>query len=215
MKPVLFARIADMKYYQGITEDDIPVNGGSYVDRTGMAHECYNFDPVAEDGNDKLKCAGFCQLSGGRGVNQLHIEKIAGCELMKKEEAVYGVTVVFVSKAIHSTSMRVVGFYKNATVYRYPHILEFENGYEQQFNFEADVEDCVLLPYTVRHCGNTWFVPNSSSRYSEFGFGRSHIWYAGNKGADSKEIAYVERILNAIETYKGENWIKHNCMEVE
>ena len=29
MKPIIFVRIADMKYYKGITENDVPDNGGS------------------------------------------------------------------------------------------------------------------------------------------------------------------------------------------
>ena len=46
MKPIIFARIADMKFYKGITDTDKPVNGGSYVKDTNYAHECYNFDSV-------------------------------------------------------------------------------------------------------------------------------------------------------------------------
>ena len=50
MRPVVFVRVADMKYYQGITDQDSPVNGGSYVNDTGLAHECYNFEPLVQDG---------------------------------------------------------------------------------------------------------------------------------------------------------------------
>lgn len=124
MRPIIFARVADMKYYKGITNADEPSNGGSYVKDTGLAHECNNFRPVIEDGEDYEKCLGFCMLSGGKsGVNQLHIENIVGCEACKKEEACEGVTVVFVSKSNRAKTMRVVGFYNNATVYRYPHFM--------------------------------------------------------------------------------------------
>ena len=43
MKPIIFARVADMKLYKGITETDRPVNGGAYVRETNDAHECFNF----------------------------------------------------------------------------------------------------------------------------------------------------------------------------
>ena len=134
MKPVVFARVADMKYYQGITDQDTPSNGGSYVNDTGLAHECYNFAPIVQEGNDYEKCLGFVMMSGGNGAEQLHIEKIPGCEGLKHEDAAYGVTVIFVSKAISSKSMRVVGFYKDAVVYRYPQYMEFDGGYCQEYS---------------------------------------------------------------------------------
>lgn len=208
MKPIIFARVADMKYYQGITEKDAPLNGGSYVKETGMAHECYNFDSVIEDGEDYEKCIGFFQMMGGKGASQLHIEKMPGCESMNKEEQINGAIVVFVSKASGSKSMRVVGFYKNATVFRYPHQMSFGNGYVQEYMFEARKEDCVVLPYTTRFSGSSWYVPSSTSKYSDFGFGRSNVWFAGGEGASNQEKEYVERMIHSIESYQGENWIE-------
>lgn len=207
MKPIIFVRVADMKYYRGITIQDTPYNGGSYVKDTGNAHECFNFAPVIEKGQDYEKCIGFSMISAGRGVGQLHIEKICGCELLKKEEVAEDVHVVFVSKASGAKTMRVVGFYKNARVYRYPHFMEFGEDYQQQYQFEAPRENCILLPYTARHGGNKWFVPASSSKYQKFGFGRSNIWYAGGDGASEEEIEYVERMIDSIDTYQGENWM--------
>lgn len=208
MKPIIFVRVADMKYYQGITEKDAPFNGGSYVKETGMAHECYNFSPVIADGEDYEKCIGFFMMIGGNGVSQLHIEKMPGCESVKKEKQINDVIVVFVSKARDSKNMRVVGFYKNATVFRYPHQMSFENGYVQEYMFEARKEDCVVLPYTTRFSGSSWYVPNSTSKYSDFGFGRSNVWFAGGKGASNQEKEYVERMIHSIESYQGENWIE-------
>ena len=95
---------------------DKPVNGGSYVKDTNYAHECYNFDPeILED--EKEYCLGFTQLLGGKDP-QLHIEHIVGCKGMKDALSVDNVIVVFCSKAHNSKTMRVVGFYKNATVFR-------------------------------------------------------------------------------------------------
>ena len=141
MKPIIFARVADMKYYKGITETDTPENGGSYVKDTGRAHECYNFAPVIQEGQDYEKCLGFCMVSGGKyGASQLHIERIVGCEDCSNEEACENVIVVFVSKSSRAKTMRVVGFYRNATVYRYPHYMEFDDGYEQMQYFGIKVQ---------------------------------------------------------------------------
>ncbi|MCQ2354975.1 MAG: hypothetical protein MJ102_07760 [Clostridia bacterium] len=202
---IIFVRIADMKYYRGITEKDVPHNGGSFVSDTGEAHECFNFDPVIADGENYEKCIGYFQLSGGTGVEQLHIEKIRGCELLKNSDAAEGIDVVFVSKALGSQNMRVVGFYKNAVVYRFPHCMTFDSGYEQTYWCEAKKEDCVLLPYSTRFSDKNWYVPSSTSKYADYGFGRSNIWYAGAKGASDEEIAYTDRMKAAIHAYSGEN----------
>ena len=207
MRPVVFVRVADMKYYQGITDQDSPVNGGSYVNDTGRAHACYNFEPLVQDGEDYEKCLGFFMMAGGNGSGQLHIERIPGCEALKHEDSIDGVTVIFVSKALTSKSMRVVGFYKDAVVYRYPHYMNFSGGYCQEYQFEARKENCVVLPYSERFSKSEWYVPASTSKYSDFGFGRSNVWFAGSKGASKKECGYVERMLASIDNYQGENWM--------
>lgn len=207
MKPIIFVRVADMKYYQGISDKDAPYNGGAYVEETGMAHECFNFDPIVEDGEDTEKCIGFFMMIGGNGACQLHIEKMPGCEYMKKEEQIDDAIVVFVSKARDSKNMRVAGFYRNATVFRYPHYMNFEDGYQQEYMFEANKEDCVVLPYTTRFSDSSWYVPSSTSKYSDFGFGRSNVWFAGGKGASDQEKEYVERMISSVESYNGENWM--------
>lgn len=204
MKPIIFVRVADMKYYKGITDTDKPENGGKYVKDTGLAHECYNFQPIIQDGEDYEKCLGYFQLSKG---NQLHIENIVGCEAYKSEEACHGVTVVFVSKSNRAKNMRVVGFYKNATVYRYSHVMTIgENEYMQSYWIEARKEDCVVLPYHVRFSYSNWYVPNSTAQ-DDFGFGRNQIWYAAGKGASQKEIQYVNNMIKSIDEYNGENWM--------
>ena len=207
-KPIIFVRVADMKYYQGITENDIPYNGGAYVKETGIAHECHNFAPIVEDGQEYEKCIGFFMMMGGKGVEQLHIEKIPGCESMKHEEKVEDVIVVFVSKSRCSKNMRVVGFYKNATVYRHRHIMTIENDYEQEYLFEAKKEDCVVLPYTTRFSDSAWYVPSSTSKYSDFGFGRANVWFGGGKNASDKEKDYVKKMICSVTNYVGDNWIE-------
>ena len=205
MKPIIFCRVASMKYYRGNTVDDRPVNGGSHVDITGEAHECYNFDCVNIDGEDV--CLGFVMIArtSQTGNMTLHIEKISGCELAKNQESVDGVTVVWCAKGEGSQNTRVVGFYKNATVYRYPQFCDFEGGYRQQYNFVAKKEDCVLLPLNERCTKSEWYVPMSGKHGYEFGFGRSNIWFANGEDGSLKERDYVERVLDAIENYSGKN----------
>lgn len=207
MKPIIFVRVADMKYYQGITDNDIPANGGSYVNETGRAHECFNFSPVIREGEKNEICLGFFMLPG-KASEELHIEKIPGCSLLKNEKEIKEVVVVFVSKANGSKTMRVVGFYKNATVYRHPQYMLIDDYYEQQYMFAAKKEDCVVLPYSTRFASSDWYVPSSTTKGNTFGFGRANVWYAGGEDASAEEIQFVDRMIHSIESYTGENWIE-------
>lgn len=199
MKPIIFVRISSMKYYRGITDDDMPENGGSYVSETGEAHECYNFDAVDfEDGTSQ--CFGFAMLTGNN-VSQIRIENIPWSGVSKRDEQADGVTVVWCAKAHGSNSMRVVGFYKNATVYRHSRYLEFDNGYVQEYNFSAKKEDCVLIPFSERFSSVKWYVPTCGKQDNSFGFGRSSIWYGGSHKENDKENEFVLTMLNSIESY--------------
>ncbi|MDE5738192.1 MAG: hypothetical protein K2H93_07500 [Oscillospiraceae bacterium] len=201
MKPIIFARLTDMKYYKGITDDDKPVNGGSFVKDTNLAHECYNFDVVTLE-NGKEYCLGFVEISTGA---QLCIERIIGCESFKNAEYVDNVTVVFCSKPGNIKGMRVVGFYRNATVFRYPQ----SDDDDWIFNFISEKKNCVLLPYQERlSSDNKWFVPISGTKGYTFGFGRSNTWYAESKTDNKDEIEYfLNKLINNIENYDGDNLV--------
>jgi hypothetical protein len=202
MKKIIFVRIADMKYYKGITANDRPVNGGSYVKETGDACEAYNFKSEPFEKGDF--CLGFFQRIGNSKNKpiQMHIENIPGCKGLKKENEVEDVIVVFCSKAPGKEGMTVVGFYKNAVAYRFEQFMPFDNGYEQPFSFLAKEEDCVLIPYNKRHKDLRWRVPQSGKCGMTFGFGRSNVWYAGSDPENEEETSYVERMIKNIENYE-------------
>ena len=206
MKPIIFARITSMKYYKGVTEDDRPLNGGSYVKENNDAHESHNFMPIEFD-DGSTDCIGYVQLVGGG--EKLHIENIYGCKSRKKEDFVDDVIVVFV--ATRDGSMRVVGFYKNAEVYRDWCECIVNEGtpdeYIQCYYFRANKEDCVLIPEHDRYITGDWYVPMSGKHGYDFGFGHANVWFAGSKTDNPKEIEYVEAMISRIENYKGENWI--------
>lgn len=208
MKPIIFCNIAYMKYYKGIIKGiDEPVNGGAYVKKNNDAHEAYNFDCFRGEGDETDFCIGFVMLAQSlkNKTSQLHIEKINGCQLSKNEESVDGVTVVWCAKPDNIYGRRVVGWYKDATVYRCPQY-EFRNELEQEFNFIAKKENCVLLPEKER-LSSKWIVPSSGHNGYDFGFGRSNLWYAQGTENNSRLKRYIERLSAKIEKYNGENWI--------
>lgn len=189
-----------MKYYKGANANDVPYNGGSYVRENGYGHEEYNFAPVLlPDGREY--CLGFVETKETvKNVrNELHIEKISGCELLKNEESVDGILVVWCATTdLNETS--VVGWYKNAAVYRQYREMEFDSGYIQTYNVLAVKEGCVLLPRGERH-RHIWAVPVARAR--GFGFGQSMVWYASEEKAER----YLADLVRSIEAYDGENWV--------
>lgn len=206
---IIFCNIAYMKYYKGIIEGvDEPENGGEYVKIYKDAHEAYNFDEVSLDGFESEVCLGYVRLSQSRQnkTSEFHLEKINGCSYMENEPCVEDVTVVWCAKSNRIDGMRVVGWYKNATAYRYPMFADFQDGYLQEYNFFAPKENCVLLPEKERFLSK-WIVPRSGHNGYDFGFGRSNVWYAQGTDENTKSKVFIEKLLSQINSYNGENWI--------
>jgi hypothetical protein len=189
-----------MKYYKGASDKDIPYNGGSYVAKHGRGHEEYNFEPVDFD-DGKTYCLGFVETksTSKSKSNELHIENISGCEMMKNDEFIEDVLVVWCATTdLNETS--IVGWYKNATVFRNYEVQEFENGYIQHFNVIAEKNNCVLLPEEQRH-RHIWDAPVAKKR--TYGFGQSLIWYAREENAQN----YISKLVKNINGYSGNNWV--------
>lgn len=205
---IIFFNIAWMKEYRGNEDgNDKPLNGGSYVTETGDAHEKYNFFPVYSEEEAESYCLGFFETKShnGQDVNQMHIEKIVGCELCGKEELVEDVLVVYCAKHPAHNFTTVVGWYKHATVYRHYQEIEFEGGIFQYYNAIAKAKDCVLLPLSARSKILQWKVPRKAGGCA-YGFGRANVWYANEDNDRLKD--YLNKLTSQIEDYNGENWIK-------
>ena len=115
---VLFCKISYMKYYKGACSIDQPYNGGAFVEENGYGHEEFNFRPIDFEGKGEV-CVGFVETKSTRNDirNQLHIERINGCENAKNDDFVDDVLVVFCATREQNDTV-VVGWYKHATVYR-------------------------------------------------------------------------------------------------
>ena len=216
---VLFCNIAWMSFYKGLIPGvDEPVNGGSYVGKMGDAHEKYNFTPVQMDefidGTPAGEyCLGFVETktskSGKR--NDLHIEKIEGCAAAKNENFIDDVLVIYCAAKPYQNFTSVVGWYKHARVFRKYECAEFDlvdGGTEQQFfNALAKKEDCVLLPTAARRI-NEWNVPRRNTG-AAYGFGQANVWFAEDSDNNQLLEIYLNRLIDKIESYDGENWVDY------
>lgn len=208
MNKIVFCKISSMKYYKGASQKDVPYNGGSFVKKNGFGHEEYNFltwtilpDSINDSGSipEGEYCIGFVETKSTNSINknQLHVEKIRGFgDAFKKELWVTGVTVIWCATTdLNETS--VVGWYKNATVFR-----EYQAFNDDRFyNVIAQSSDCVLLPESARH-RHIWNVLSKKSTRT-FGFGQSMLWYAQEEEA----LPYLDRLRDNINSYLGENWL--------
>lgn len=195
---ILFCKTAHMKYYKGVSEyNDKPYNGGSFIGEYGYGGEQYNFKTFDVDG--RKKCLGFVETkSTNRSkINELHIEKIDGCSDCKKDESVDNVLVVWCATA-DTNECVIVGWYKNATVYRGR---QYDEKNEREYNVIADAEDCVLLPNdgTRRKCHA------ATAKRKTYGFGQSLVWYPVQKEAEN----YISELIKNIESFDGKNWLNY------
>ena len=202
---ILFCKISFMKYYKGVCQADQAYNGGSYVLENGFGHEEFNFLPIHTE-TDQMVCFGFVEPKSNRGkTNTMHIEKIEGCALLKKEPMVEDVLVVWCATRERGDTT-VVGWYKHAEVWRdlQPWIVTWDDGREEEryYNIKASAQDCTLLPQGERNL-HKWWVPTAQYTRS-FGFGQSMVWYPVQEEAKD----YLRKLVDSIKEYTGENWLE-------
>lgn len=209
---VLFCNITLMKYYKGNYPGiDEPVNGGDYVKKTHDAAEKFNFLPI-EFGDARL-CVGHVETKSTNGVdsNQLHVEKIEGG--LKEYDVIDNVLVIWCARQDTDNRTVVVGWYRNADVFRYYQenediFFEDELGtYISYYNIVADADDCVLLPVNDRNKFK-WNVPRKGPKGAAFGFGSANVWF----GREELAQGFINKLVQIIDEYDGENWL---CKEVE
>ncbi len=114
---ILFCNIAYMKHYKGITEDDIPMNGGSYIETESDAGEKYNFLPGSDGYLRGFAEPGFTKggFKGGK-QKQIRIERID--DSAKGKDYLNNVTVIMCAYSPELQKTVIVGYYERATVYR-------------------------------------------------------------------------------------------------
>lgn len=155
---IIFCNIAWMENYQGITEGDVPVNGGKYVSENKFGHEIFNFMQEFDG-----KFYGYVQPTGTL--------KLARVGARKRSDKISPIIVVWTATQ-PGVGRVIVGWYKNATLFadEQPPLkstLRQRNG--QKFGYNAIARIATLLPLSER---NFYFERGKGN------FGQSNIWYA-------------------------------------
>jgi hypothetical protein len=171
MDKMIFLNVGSMSSYSG---SDQITGGGKFVATHGWGHEMLNFKPFAG------------KMYGTAATPRFGDIKLERLGAAKREEFVDGVFVFWVAKS------RIVGWYKNARVYRHSQVSPKNSGRSYKghlidYRVTALKSDCTLLDPDDRH----FPVPRAQER--EHAMGR-YIWYAEglwNRGFRVKVLKYV------------------------
>lgn len=182
---ILYCRIGWSELYCG----ERPVNGGSYnKDHIGL--EAYTFRKFSE------QYYGFVETGG-----QIHIEKIKEADIDRAADTIEDVLVVWIAtKPRPQSGQFIVGWYKNAKVYRRAEkltdtliamipTLKEEN--EKEYNIISS--DALMLKESER-----------TFEFIDYKPGQCNVWY-GNEKINAKVKEYIES-YESIE--KGSNDLK-------
>ncbi len=177
---ILFCNIAWMKYYRGVTCDDIPEGNQGYIKKYSNGGEVHNFK------ERKGMVHGFVEPRTIKGkVCEIKIEKID--PHYKNKEKIDDVLVIFCARE-RNQPCRIVGWYKNAIVYR-----RMQGSGVDQYNIVANYQDTTLLPVNERDI----IVPSKRKKDALYGFGQASYWFADREEAQG----FVQSILMRIENY--------------
>lgn len=171
MEKMIFCNTAWMDFYDGISNDKM-IGGGKHIEETGWGHEMYNFKPI------QGKYYGYVRVSKDRQIN---IDRFGA---KKTDDKINGVTIVWTAKHPDIGGSYIVGWYKNATLFRYYHAPDklLKRTWGQQsigYCMIAKISDSRLLAKDERIIK----VPRRAN-----GMGQTNIWYADNNPEFVKTI---------------------------
>jgi len=199
--PLLFCNIAWMTNYKGQYDQDgnifdQPERGGDYVQKNGEAHESCNF---LSDSSGLV----YGHVETWRGNNETGHDtdiKIENLGAIKRDLYIDGIDVIWISTH-EEGGRRVVGWYKNARVYRARQFHGAESVTDQHerdnvdsFRIVARQEDVFLIPEDDRslildpHRNKTGWP------------GKSSIFYPGNHENNEELMSFIddlEEIMNS------------------
>lgn len=138
----LFCHIGWMTDYHGATDEDYPLKGGKHNDDY-IGHEACNFEPI----DDFLY--GYVQITDGKTINIGNLGAVA------EDAFIENITVVWIAPAPDSSGLVVVGWYKDATVYRDYEAIPNPSQLHRKdnilyYNIKTSVQNSHLLPPSER-----------------------------------------------------------------
>jgi hypothetical protein len=165
-----------MKRYKGSAADDEkPIGGGSYT-RKNVGAEVFNFLPV------EGKLRGFFQPSGGK----VRLERI---EPGFRGDALDGVLLIFVARNPNGGGQYIVGWYRDATLFRQPRSSPWGENFP--YVAEAAEDRGKLLPESRR----LHRIPTGRGA-----LGQANVWYpCDENGQEKADLGWVDEALRYVD----------------
>lgn len=182
---LLFAHISWMPEYAGKSTETIFSTHGWVVEHN-EAGERSNFKAVNGQAYGYVPVV---QKPNGGDPGEIRIDRLG---TQKSDDFVDGVTVIwFANKPIESKKAYVVGWYRNARVFR-----KSRSGGPYGYRISCKYGDATLVPEKQRIVR----IPHKRSvegRELGFGYGQSSIWYA-----DDATDEFIQSIFDYIESFE-------------
>jgi len=172
---MIYFNIGWMKRYDGPAADDPTIGAHGYLGSHEHGAECFNF----RSGPDGV-LKGYRPPGGRRQINL----KRLGADSSDTEAE--GVLAVWLAREPGTGRTLIVGWYRNATVYRRARESgTVVNGESVDYSVVTRTEDAKLLPPVART-----FEVRSSRVLPGGGFGQNPTWY-GSESVNERVWAYV------------------------
>lgn len=191
---VLFARVGWMLWYRGVQADDPkPIGGGAY-NKDAVGHEAFNFLAAGK------RYLGYfqpqLQPKERRDVypSTIHLEKI---EPGFRGDKLEHVLVILIAKNPDEGGQHIVGWYRDATVYRHEQSSSLKARQQFGYFLETAIEDAVLVPKRRR----SFLVPGRKG-----GFGQANICYRyDGRGNVKQDALWMADAVDYVTSYNHEN----------
>lgn len=168
---LLFVNAGWQILYAG-TKGDPTIGGFGHLRKHDMGHEAWNFLPV------KGKVYGYIPRS-------TTVRDALGAS--PHDAVISGVTVVWLARHVSTGQTVIVGWYKNATVYRKAGALRIRReGHEVMPQVVAEADNVRLLPIDQR----TFVIPTKKEPGC---LGQSPVWYGRDELFRAQVRAFIQR----------------------
>ncbi len=193
MTQIVFARIGWMRWYRGPQADDEkPIGGGSY-NKTELGHEAFNFLPLSG-----VMLGYFQPRLLPKKLRRKHPSTVA-LERIRAGltgDDLGGVLVVFVATNPNLGEQRIVGWFRDATVYRFAQPSRAKARNQFSYFLKTKAENAVLIPEARRD----FTIPSGKGA-----FGQANVCYALDDNGQAKKESWIANAVKYIDAYKLED----------
>jgi hypothetical protein len=171
-----------MERYDGPKRGDKTVGGHGYLKTHDYGAECFNFSNVAG------KVYGY--RPGGRGPD------ISRLGARNRDDSISDVTVVWIARHPSFKKSVIIGWYKNAIVYRKSQPrrdTRLINGEAVEYSVEANYRTARLLDIPARR----FLIPTEKD--GSGALGQSPIWYGRDDAFRQRVHDYIKRVEKGVD----------------